>query len=100
MVIKSTRGDIQNELRIVTRTKLQSEIVKKNSHMGNVRTYRCINLISTQGVKQIYGMREFFSSWLPERPGISTLPDYGYYERHRVCPELRPGQKQEKNTRI
>jgi len=37
-----------------------------------------------------------FSSWLPERPGISTLPDYGYYERHRICPDsanskLRPG---------
>jgi len=47
MVIKSRRGDIQNELWIVTHIKLKSEIVKTNSHLGNVRTHRCINWIST-----------------------------------------------------
>jgi hypothetical protein len=46
MVIKSRKGDIQNELRILTRIKLQSEI-KTNSHLGNVRTHRYINRIST-----------------------------------------------------
>ena len=42
-----------------------------------------------------------FSRWLPERPGISALPDYGYYELHTACPDsastkLRPGMETRK----
>jgi hypothetical protein len=46
-----------------------------------------------------------FSRWLPERPGISALPDYGYYELHTACPDsastkLRPGMETRKTKEI